>query len=206
MTTTDESFETLASVVLDEARIEREHILQSTEAQIEAQRKSVEEQCRLEREKILAHAYEEAKQICNQARAEAQLTVRKKQLAYREELLENVFDSAGQQLTDITRWDDYDQIARELLREALMHLDADVAVVYMDAKTRECLSDEALSDIGQDLNVTLHIGDVLDQEIGVVVETPDGHRRYDNTLARRLSRLQRPLRAKVHHLLIGEAQ
>ena len=206
METIDESLEALAGVVLEDARAESEQILRSAEAQREASRAQAEEQIRLEREEILARAREEADRIYNQAQAEAQLTARKKQLAYREELLANVFDHARQQLDSVTQWDDYGQIAGELLREALLHLESDEALVRMDAKTRTQLTDSALQEIAQEFGISIQCGELLEQDTGVIVETLDGHRRYDNTLERRLSRLQRPLRAKIHHLLIGASQ
>jgi vacuolar-type H+-ATPase subunit E/Vma4 len=204
--TIDESLEALASVVLDEARAESEQILKSAAAQREAQRAQAKAQSRAEREEILARANEEARRIYNQAQAEARLMARKKQLAHREELLANVFDHARQQLDGVTQWNDYGQIARELLHEALLHLEADTALVRADATTRGYLTDDVLKSIAQELNVHLQFGEPLEQGTGVIVETPDGHRRYDNTLERRLSRLQRSLRAKIHHLLIGESQ
>jgi len=38
----------------------------------------------------------------------------------------------------------------------------------------------------------------------VIVQTPDGHLNFDNTLETRLARMQNPLRADVFRLLTGE--
>ncbi len=53
--------------------------------------------------------------------------------------------------------------------------------------------------------VRLRAGEPLARGTGVVLETPDGHRRYDNTLETRLARMQDGLRAPVYHILMGEA-
>ncbi len=52
--------------------------------------------------------------------------------------------------------------------------------------------------------VRLRVGEPLARGTGIVLETPDGHRRYDNTLETRLARMQNILRASVYHILMGE--
>ena len=49
------------------------------------------------------------------------------------------------------------------------------------------------------------MGEPLKQGMGVVVQTPDGHRRYDNTLETRMTRLQDAMRNPVYRLLMGES-
>ena len=38
-----------------------------------------------------------------------------------------------------------------------------------------------------------------------MLETPDGHRRYDNTLETRLARMKDDLRTPIYHILMGDA-
>jgi vacuolar-type H+-ATPase subunit E/Vma4 len=107
-------------------------------------------------------------------------------------------------LASVAQWPDYEQIAYRLVREAVEHLVTDEALVRADEETQRLLSDQVLTDLGQELGVRLHTGDILAQSTGVVLETSDHHRRYDNTLETRLGRMKDSLRTPVYHILMGE--
>ena len=61
------------------------------------------------------------------------------------------------------------------------------------------------SRVSRDMKVKAKLGEPLKQGTGLIVETEDGRRQYDNTLETRLGRLQDTLRSPVYHLLMGEA-
>ena len=61
-----------------------------------------------------------------------------------------------------------------------------------------------MAGLEKDLAVQLELGEPLERGTGVVLVTADGHRRYDNTLETRLSRMQAALRTPVYHILMGE--
>lgn len=205
MRSVDENIEALSRAVLSEARSQAEQILAEAREKAGAIRQRARQQADAEREEILEHAEQEAARVRGQAVAAAQLEARTLHLEQREELLEGVFKAAREQLPSVPGWKDYDQITANLLREALEHLGASSAQVRADETTRKFLTDQVLADISEDLNVQLQTGPVLDQGIGVIVQTMDGHLQYDNTLGARLSRMQNSLRARVYHLLTGES-
>jgi len=84
------------------------------------------------------------------------------------------------------------------LRSKRAHVRADKVVLKM-------LENGVLEKISTELNVPLKLGTPLHKGTGVVVETPDGHINYDNTLETRLARLQNSLRSPVYHILMGES-
>jgi vacuolar-type H+-ATPase subunit E/Vma4 len=104
----------------------------------------------------------------------------------------------------VSQQPDYEQIARRLVCEAVERLGADEVIVHADAATRKVLSDEVLAEMEKELSVRLKAGEPLAQSSGVVIETPDGHRRYDNTFETRLARMHDTLRTPVYHILMGE--
>ncbi|HZD56663.1 MAG TPA: V-type ATP synthase subunit E family protein [Anaerolineales bacterium] len=205
MRSVDENIEALSRAVLSEARSQAEQILAEARERADAIRQRARQQADAEREEILEHAAQEAERVRGQAVAAAQLKARTLHLEQREELLEGVFKAAREQLLSVPGWKDYDQIAVNLLREALQHLGASSAQVRADETIRKFLTDQVLADISEDLNVQLQAGPVLDQGIGVMVQTMDGHLQYDNTLGTRLSRMQNSLRARVYQILTGES-
>ena len=70
--------------------------------------------------------------------------------------------------------------------------------------THAMLSDGMLAQLSSELQLELHLGEVQSQGIGIIAETMDGHRQFDNTLEARLHRLQDSLRSPVYHILMGE--
>jgi vacuolar-type H+-ATPase subunit E/Vma4 len=205
MKSVDESIETLSRAILSEANAEAEQIKNDARARADAIRQQAEKQAAAERAEILERAEQEAERIRSQVVATSQLKARTRQLEHREKLLQNVFDSARQQLPSVEEWSDYEEIALSLLREAVVQLRSQQAVVRADKAMVKLLANGVLEKISKELNVPLTLGDTLEKGTGVVVETPDGHINYDNTLETRLARLQNSLRSPVHHILMGES-
>ena len=70
---------------------------------------------------------------------------------------------------------------------------------------RQALADDQLlAEVSEELGVQAKHGTPLEHGVGLIVQTTDGHRQYDNTLEARLERLQNTLRAPVLRLLRGE--
>ncbi|HTX80260.1 MAG TPA: V-type ATP synthase subunit E family protein [Longilinea sp.] len=203
MRSVDENVEALSRTLLSEAKTETEQILADAKAKADAIRERTQEQAAAEREQILDRARQEAERNRSQAIATTQLKARTMELEHREKLLDNVFTTARQQLSTIQQWSDYERIALSLLREALHQLNASDVVVQADAYTQKFLTDKALKEISKELKINLKLGEPLEQGTGVIVETSDGHVKYDNTLETRMSRLQNALRSPVNRILNG---
>jgi vacuolar-type H+-ATPase subunit E/Vma4 len=204
MRSIDENIQALTRAVLNEAHAEAEQILAEAQANAQAVRERAQEQASAERDGLLARATQEAERLGSQAVASAQLQARTAELERREKLLNSVFDAARQQITDVPKRADYDQIARDLLRQALISLDADTALIRVDERTQTALTDQVLAEISAELGVQVTHGTPLEHGVGLIVQTADGHRQYDNTLEARLERQHNALRAPVLRLLRGE--
>jgi vacuolar-type H+-ATPase subunit E/Vma4 len=200
----DENIQALTRTVLNETHAEAEQVLAEAQAKAQAVQERAQEQASAERTEILARASQEAERLRSQAVASAQLQARTAELERREKLLNSVFDAAQQQLSDMPQRANYDQSARELLRQALMSLGADTARIRADERTRTVLTDQVLTEVSGELGVQVTHGTPLEHGVGLIVQTADGHREYDNTLEARLGRLQNTLRAPVLRLLKGE--
>jgi V/A-type H+-transporting ATPase subunit E len=205
MKAVDENFRALSRAVLHQARSESEQILADAKVKANAVRKSAEEQAKSEREVILAQARQEAERIRSEAVAGAEVQARTLQLERREKMLDSVFEAARQRLLALQQRTDYEQIVRQLVREAVVHLGASAVHIRADEKTQKLLSDDLLAELSEELNAQLQLGAMLERGIGVIAETADGHRQYDNTLQARLSRQKDALRAPVYRVLMGES-
>ena len=195
---------TLTRAIREQAEAEASQTLATARHQANSIQDQAQAQADAQREKTLQRAQDEAKSLYEHTVATAQLEAQRLKLQYREQLIERVFARARQQLRSAPQWPDYEQIARRLIREAVERLDVDEAIVRADEATRRIMHEEALSELGEELGVRLRAGTPLAQTTGVVIETPDGHRLYDNTLETRLARMRDVLRAPVYHILSGE--
>ncbi len=200
-----DNIKALQQAIMEDAIGEADQILSEAQAQAEAIRAEAEAQANAERQTRLARARQAAETVRGQVTAAAQIEAQTLRLKRREQLLERVFDDARQQLADVLQWPDYAEIARRLAREAIEILGADEVVLHTDTATGRVLGEQAIAQLAQELGVRLSAGEPLNHHIGVVAETADGHRRYDNTLETRLVRMRDALRAPVYRILAGEA-
>jgi len=194
----------LKRAIVGDAREEADQMLADAQAKAEDIRAQAQAQANARRDEILQRARQEAETLHSHAVAAAQLDAQTLKLKRREQLLERVFAEARRQLASAPQWPDYEQIARRLVHEAVERLGADEVLVRADEGTQRVLGDKMLADLRKELGVDLRIGAPLTRGTGLVLETPDGHRRYDNTLETRLARMQDGLRAPVYHILMGE--
>ena len=197
--------EALESAIMDEAHEEARRILADARARADSLRRQAQTELDAERESALQRARQETRTLRSQATASAQLQAQALRLRRREQLLERAIADAGRQLASAPQWADYEQFAHRLVREPVAYLGAAEIVVRTDEATRRVLSDEVLAQVGDELGVRLRAGAPLNRGTGVMLETPDGHRRYDNTLETRLARMKDDLRTPIYHILMGDA-
>ena len=204
MKSPDENIKVLSRAVLSDVREDAERAISEAQVKAEDIRQNAKEKAEAERSKILEQANREADRVRSQAVAVAQLKARTMQLEQREKLLDSVFSAARQKLTVMQRDSDYEQVAERLLREALTQLSASTVKVRADRTTQELFTTSMLEKLSKDLKVNIQLEEPLERGTGVIVETVDGHRQYDNTLETRLKRMQDSLRTSVYHILMGE--
>ena len=201
-----EKAEAEASRIKEEAREEARIILDDAKAKAQAIYQQVEAEVGAEGETILQRVRKETERERSQVVATAQIEAQKLKLERREQAIRRVFAKVRERLTSAPQWPEYEEIARSLVRDAMEHLETDNAVVRADEQTKQVLTKEVLADLASKLGVYLRAGEPLERGTGVVVETPDGHRRYDNTLETRLARMEGSLRTTAYHILAGETE
>ena len=206
MNTEAQDIEMLSRAILTEVRDEAEQIKTEAKDKAEAIRKRAQEQAEQERNAILDRARQDAERLRGQAVATAQLKTRSLQLTHREQLLDRVFTTVRERLSEIQKRPDYEQTALLLLREALVQLRVNKAEIRADKATQDILGKKALSEISKELNGQFTSAATLEEGTGIVVDAADGKLHYDNTLETRLQRLEGTLRAAVYKVLIGEQQ
>ena len=206
MKPTDENIKGLSSAVLSDVRGNAQQAINDAKGKAELIRRQAADQAAAERAQILAKASVEAERIRSQAIATTQLKARTQELESREALLNNVFEAAAEKIAAVQKSSDYDKTAQRLLREAVVQIGANVVKVHADQTTGKLITASVIDALSKELNIKIQIDAPLAKGTGVVVETEDGHRQYDNTLETRLKRMHDTLRAPVYHILMGDAK
>jgi vacuolar-type H+-ATPase subunit E/Vma4 len=204
MSTQIQDIEMLSRAILTEARDEAEQVKADAKEKAEAIRKRAREQAEQERKAILDRAREDAERLRGQGVATAQLKARSLQLTNREQLLDRVFKTVRERLPELQKRLDYEQLAVQLLRDALVQLRVNKAQVRADKTTQAILEKGALNEISRELNGQFTSAGTLEDGTGIIVDAADGKLQYDNTLETRLQRLEGTLRASVYKILTGE--
>ena len=199
-----DNVEALKLAIMEEAEAEARGILADAEAEARAIKQKAEAEAQATGARVLARAQHEVEVLRSQAVAAARLEAQAIGMGRREQLLERIFASVRVRLGSIPQRPDYRKIADALVREAIAHLGAEDITMQLDAGTRSMLTDETLARLTQELDVRIHSTELLRDGTGVIVETIDGHRVFDNTLESRLTRVQNEVRAPVYRILIGE--
>ncbi|HOT93017.1 MAG TPA: V-type ATP synthase subunit E family protein [Anaerolineae bacterium] len=200
-----EKVQVLEQAILGIAAQEAQTILDEAKAKADSIRRQAQNDAQSESERIRQDAQQTAERNIAQAIAKAQLEAQMLRLQRREQVLARVFDKARAQLVTIPQRADYVDLVRRLIGEAATYLGGNNFIVHADATTAQLLDDGFLADLAQKLNVRLERGAPLEAGIGIILSTPDGHRRYDNTLETRLTRIQDDVRTTVYKILTGEA-
>ncbi len=200
-----EEIHALEIAIIAEARAEVEHLLGEAEAQAQRIRREAEAQSAAEREALLQEAAAQATALGESTVARAQLEAQRLKLRRREALIVTVFEAAAQRLPALLEAPGYTETVAALVRDGVERLNVRTNLILcVDSQTGAHLGADHLAALSAELGVTLTLGAPLELGVGVMVETPDGHRRYDNTLSARLNRMREALRAPVYHILMGE--
>jgi V/A-type H+-transporting ATPase subunit E len=203
--TEQDKVQVLQRAIMEIAQQEAQAILDEARAKADSIRKQAQDKAAAESQHIREEAQQTVERLLDQARAKAQLEAQMLKLQRREKVLRHAFDKARQRLATIPQRPDYADIVRRLIGEAVATMGDEAFVIQADAATNRVLDSAFLEDLMRQLNVHLEQGDELEEGTGIVLITPDGHRRFDNTLETRLTRVQDTVRTTVFHILAGDA-
>jgi len=200
----DERITELTRSILDEAKSDVEKI------QAEAKQKESEilKRGKLQAEQLHTEILEKARRDAELRKEErlAEITVKARVEAYerREQLLEATFEAVRKRLPRVPDEPGYLDALMDLMREAILQLQSEKAILRFDAASRKLIGEEAINELGAEFGVALSIGEDLSEVIGVVAQDEKGHRIFENTLEKRLERQMERLRTTVFSILIGE--
>ena len=182
--------------ILNEAKEEAEKLKEEArkraEAKVEWILRKAKTQAEIEKQRIIANA---------------KLEVRKKKLAVQEELIRKVLESLKERLASLPE-DEYFPMIVGLTANAVEELGVDRVVLHSNDRTLKLIV-ERLSEFKEKLrealgkDVEVIVGEPIQTIGGVLVESPDGTVRVDNTFESRIARFESELRATIAKALFG---
>ena len=205
MSTVDGDIDALSRAIMGEAQAEIEELGGQSKSRADDILSRARDEAGQVRSQILENAKQESRRLGDQAKATSQLKARKLELEHREQLLARVFEAAAERLSGAAAKKDFGKVATELLREALDQLKTSSVVIRADQATQAMFTESELKKISNETGVQLSLGDVLQEGVGLIAQSPDGRLQFDNTLANRLDRMRAILRSDVYKILTGES-
>lgn len=145
-----------------------------------------------EYEKIISEGNKEADKIKKQIIGSSDLGARNKQLMALEQVVDDVFTKALEEIANTDRSGDYANLARTLLSESTGILGTTEVVIFTNSKDAETVKSLLPQFPGAELS-----GQTVDCIGGVVVQSKDGTMKFDNTIDARIERLKPLIRKEI---------
>jgi V/A-type H+-transporting ATPase subunit E len=200
----------IVSSILSEAQVKADKIIQEAESQIKSFEEVESKNVELEKKKIMDDANKQSIMRRQQILSEAKMKARKLELETREELIEESFNKATEQLKKIASSSDakYIDSLVKVIKEAAVEIDGGDIIIHTKsddkAKIENRINDiatEVKAETGKD--TTFQFGDSIQTIGGVILKTKNGDVEINNTIESRLLRYKKALRFEVAKILFS---
>lgn len=194
--------ELLCRAISEEGRREADRIL--SEAKSEAEKIIAEAQNQAENryeEEILSRrskAHSEARRMIDSA----ELGVRRRLMAFREEIVREIFETLQERLKHFRDEPSYADFLMLALREAIGHLPGKEFIAELDREDERLIKDR-IEGLVRELSVTIETRQLPALDGGVRVFTGDQRLLYDNSLSARLRRNEDAIRQEIWGEIFG---
>jgi len=186
-----------------------QEILKKQEEAINQIKKETEEKIKELRERILKEAKNKAEGIFQRERSKYELEYKLKLSKFRDELVETVIEKAKDEIKKQLETERYIKSLEDLIISAAITLKEPELVIYVREDDKKKLSTSFLNKIKEkikneyNLDVKLSVADKFINCLGgVVIETPDGKLKINNTYDAKLERQINEIRNKIASLIV----
>ena len=143
-------------------------------------------------DKIISDGKKEADKIEKQIIGSSDLEARNKQLLALEIAIDKVFTKAIDQISSMTKSDDYSNLIKTLLDESIEILGTTKVIIYTNSKDKTIVQNLLSKYPGAELS-----SDTIDCLGGITVKSKDGTMKFDNTLDARIQRMKPLIRKEI---------
>jgi V/A-type H+-transporting ATPase subunit E len=200
----------IVSSILSDAQSKADVIIQDAQKESELILEEGQKKAQAEKEKILDEANKQSNMKYQQLISEAKMNARRAELEAREEVIEDAFKKAEEDLTKIasSSSDEYKKSLIEIVKEATLEVGGGEVIVHLKAEDVDKIKD-SIDTIAKDveaqngIKTTLEIGESINTIGGAVVKTKNGEIEVNNTIESRMSRFKKSLRSEVAKVLFN---
>jgi vacuolar-type H+-ATPase subunit E/Vma4 len=195
----------LREAIAAEAERQRKRVLEDAESQAEQTLSRAKSEAENDAAQIVDAARSKADRMTVETTGAARLEAQTLRFRRREAVLDDVFDAALERVSDPEQIADYGAVVEALVTDAVARLSGNhELVIHADPTAQDLLDEDRLARMSRETACALSVGDPLGRGNGVVVASPDGRLRYDNTFGARLERMKANLRTDVYRILTGD--
>jgi V/A-type H+/Na+-transporting ATPase subunit E len=200
--------EKIVSSIISEAQTKANLIKEEAEVESKSILEEGEKVALIEKEKILEDGKKQSTMRYQQIISEAKMNSRRMGLDAREEIIEESFKKAVENLKEIASSDstEYKESLNEIIIEAALEIGGGDLIVSVKAEdvakikvSISSIENEVKEKTGNETK--LEIGDNINTIGGAVVKTKNGEIEVNNTIEARLLRFKKSLRSEVARIL-----
>jgi len=200
--------EKIVSSIISEAQSKANSIGEEAEVESKSILEEGEKLALIEKEKILEDGKKQSTMRYQQIISEAKMNSRRMELDAREEIIEESFKKAVENLKDIASSDstEYKESLKEIIIEAATEIGGGDMIVSVKAEdvakikvSISSIENEVKEKTGNETK--LEIGDNINTIGGAVIKTKNGEIEVNNTIEARLLRFKKSLRSEVARIL-----
>jgi V/A-type H+-transporting ATPase subunit E len=200
----------IVSSILSDAQSKADVVIQDAQKESDLILEEGQKKAQAEKEKILDEANKQSNMKYQQLISEAKMNARRAELEAREEVIEDAFKKAEEDLTKIasSSSDEYKKSLVEIVKEATLEVGGGEVIVHLKAEDVDKIKD-SIDTIAKDveaqngIKTTLEIGESINTIGGAVVKTKNGEIEVNNTIESRMSRFKKSLRSEVAKVLFN---
>ena len=189
---------------MSEAQEKADTIMQEANAEIATINANAEKTAESEKNKILDNGKKQSDMRYQQIISEAKMNARRAELGAKEEVIEEAFTKATDELKSIASSgsDEYDDSLSKMIKEAVDELGSNDLIIQLnEADTNKFKSQLDSSSTFQIDDITFELGEPIDTIGGAIVKTKSGDIEVNNTIESRLERFKSVLRSEVANVL-----
>ena len=219
----------IVSNIMSEAQAKVDANIGEAQAKVEAILADGEKRAEASKVKISDDAAKQADMRYQQIISEAKMNARRAELGAKEEVIEEAFNKATEDLTNMANTNDpeYVDALVEMIKEAAVEIGGGDLIVLLKAEDIPKVQDKLESIVGliksliirdkpsdlnsiatevskeTDVETTLEIGEPIDTIGGAILRTRNGEIQVNNTIESRMLRFKKSLRSEVAKTLFN---
>lgn len=194
--------------IKEKAEKEKKSILEKAKAEADKKISEAKKKAENKKEKIMGKGHRESEKEKQRILASARSKKRQKKLKAREEIIQDTFEKAKDELSKLRKSDDYPEILENLIVTGGVSVGGKDLKVLMSEKDKDLISENDKSEIeekiseetGEETSVELDFT-LKNTNGGAIIQRKSGNIVCDNTLEARLERQKDSLRKEVAQIL-----